>query len=103
MKWWFGILGLLAVVGVLGPIVVAVSSKGPVSETGDLLVVGQTYVFTGDPTIIGEVLEKPRGNWVQVRIVNKSKIPAKITWVNLKQVKAVSLVDPQDVKDEPRP
>ena len=70
---------------------------------------GETYVFTtGDVTIIGEVQEAPRDHWVKVRIINsKLHIPAKAAWVNLQQIKLVSLVDPmdvpKDVKEEARP
>jgi hypothetical protein len=53
---------------------------------------------TGDVTIIGEVLETPRDHWVKVRIINnKLQIPAKVSWVNLQQIKLVSLIDPKDV------
>ncbi len=99
MKRWLAILGLLAIGGIVAPLLVAWNTREPAPETGDLLAVGQTYVFTGDPTIIGEVLERPRDKWVKVRIVNKSRIPAKATWVNLSNVKAISVVEPTDVKD----
>jgi hypothetical protein len=98
MKAWLWLPGALAFVGVAALILDAVHK--PVPEVGDILAVGQTYVFTtGDVTIIGEVQEMPRDQWVKVRLINnKSQIPAKATWVNLRQVKAVSIVDPKDVK-----
>jgi hypothetical protein len=101
MKWWLAVLGVLAVVGVGASVLVAASRTGP----GPVMHEGETHVFTtGDVTIIGEVLEAPRDHWVKVRIINnKSQLPAKVTWVNLQQIKAVSLVDPKDVKDEGRP
>jgi hypothetical protein len=104
MRWWYGALGLLAVAAVAAPVMVAVYKPGPAPETNDILTVGQTYVFTtGDATFIGEVLEMPRDHWVKVRLLNNTGTPAKATWVNLQRVKAVSLVDPKDVKSEPRP
>jgi hypothetical protein len=103
MKRWLWLPGVLALVGVAALILDAVHKPAP--ETADILAVGQTYVFTtGDLTIIGEVQEMPRDQWVKVRLINnKSQIPAKATWVNLRQVKAVSIVDPKDVQTEPRP
>jgi hypothetical protein len=100
MKAWLWLPGVLAFVGVAALILDAVHKPTP--ETADILAVGQTYVFTtGDLTIIGEVQEMPRDQWVKVRLINnKSQIPAKATWVNLRQVKAVSIVDPKDVKGE---
>jgi hypothetical protein len=102
MKRWYWLLGLLPLVGVAAPLLYLVLHKSPPSETNDILVVGQTYVFTGDPTFIAEVLEPPRGEWVKVHLLNNKKphIPARETWIHLPPVKAVSLVDPKDVKDE---
>jgi hypothetical protein len=101
MKWWFAVLGVLTVVAVGASILVAASRTTP----GPVMHEGETHVFTtGDVTIIGEVLEVPRDHWVKVRIINnKSQIPAQATWVNLQQIKAVSLIDPKDVKEEGRP
>jgi hypothetical protein len=95
MKWWFAVLGVLTVLAVGASILVAGSRTAP----GPVMHEGETHTFTaGDVFIIGEVLEAPRDHWVKVRIINnKSKIPTKVTWVNLQQFKAVSLVDPKDV------
>jgi hypothetical protein len=101
MKWWFAVLGLVAIVGVGASVLFAASRQPP----GPVMHEGETHVFTtGDVTVIGEVLEAPRDHWVKVRIINnKSHIPTKVTWVNLQLVKVVSLVDPKDVKDEAAP
>jgi hypothetical protein len=104
MKGWYALVGLLVVVAVAGPILVAVYKPGPAPETNNILALGQTYVFTtGDATLVGEVLEAPREHWVKVRLLNNTGTPAKATWVHLQLVKAVSLVDAKDVKSEPRP
>jgi hypothetical protein len=102
MKAWLWLPGVLAFVGVAALILDAVHNRWSAPELADILTVGQTYVFTtGDVTIIGEVQEMPRDQWVKVRLINnKSQIPAKATSVNLRQVKAVSLVDPKDVNGE---
>ena len=105
MKAWQWLPGVLALVGVAALTFHAVRGPGQAPELSDILLVGKTYVFsTGDLTIIGEVQDLPRDQWVQVRLLNtKPQIPAKTTWVNLRQVKAVSLVDPKDVPTEPGP
>ncbi len=102
MKSWLWLPGVVALAGVAALIFDAAHKAAPAPDMADILEVGQTYVFTtGDVTIIGEVQEMPRDQWVKVRLINnKSQIPAKATWVNLRQVKAVSIVDPKDVKVE---
>ncbi len=98
MKRWSWALGLVAVVAVTVGLTVAVDRIGQSSETSEILVTGQTYVFTtGDPTLVGEVVEAPRGEWVRVRLLNNTGTPAKSTWVNLRLVKAISAVDAKDV------
>jgi hypothetical protein len=102
MKSWYTLVGVVAVAAVAGLILAAVYRPRP--ETSDILVVGQTFVFTtGDATLIGEVQESPQENWVKVRLLNNTGTPAKATWVHLPLVKAVSLVDAKDVKTESRP
>jgi hypothetical protein len=100
MKWWFLFLGGIAAVISVSPLVVCTVLRDAPSSMGEMLVVGQTYVFTGEPTVIGEVLEPPRGQWVKVRVRNTSSIPAQATWVNLQRVQAISLVDTAVLKDE---
>ena len=100
MKWWFMLLGGVAVLITVSPAIVCTVFRANPSTTSEILAVGQIYVFTGEPTIIGEVLEPPRDQWVKVRVRNTSSIPAQATWVNLQRVQAISLVDAAVVKDE---
>jgi hypothetical protein len=100
MKWWFILLGSLAALVAVSPVIVYTMFKASSSPMNEVLVVGQTYVFTGDPTVIGEVLEPPRDQWVKVRVHNTSSIPAQATWVNLQRVQAVSLIDAAVVRKE---
>ena len=108
MKRWIAVFGSVSVLILLVAVAVAVArDRG--QPTDDLLAVGQTYVFVVDSAdVAAEVLERPRGGWVRVRILEKARACGAAcgnqtlgeAWINLQRVALIAAV-PADIVDGP--
>ena len=108
MKRWITVFGSLLALSLVAAVAVAVAW-----ETGrpadDFPAVGETYVFVVDSTeLAAEVLERLRGGWVKVRLLERSggcgaactSRPPEVTWINLQRVALITAVPP-GVAEEP--
>ena len=108
MKRWIAVFGSVVVLSLLAAVAVAVArERGQPAD--DFPAVGQTYVFIVDSAdVAAEVLERPRGGWVKVRIVEKARAcgaacgnhPLGEAWINLQRVALIAAV-PADIVDGP--
>jgi hypothetical protein len=102
MKRWITVFGSLLALSLVAAVAVAVAR-----ETGrpadDFPAVGQTYVFVVDSAkVTAEVLERPRGGWVKVRLLERSGAcgaacanqPLGESWINLQRVALIAAVPP---------
>ena len=108
MKRWIAAFGSVLVLGLVAAVAVAVArDRGRTAD--DFLAVGQSYVFVVDSAdVAAEVLERPRGGWVKVRVLERAAAcgaacvdrPPVETWINLQRVALITAVPP-DAADEP--
>ena len=108
MKRWIAAFGSVLVLGLVAAVAVAVArDRGRTAD--DFLAVGQSYVFVVDSAdVAAEVLERPRGGWVKVRVLERAAAcgaacvdrPPVETWINLQRVALVTAVPP-GAADEP--
>ena len=102
MKRWITVFGSLLALSLVAAVAVAVAR-----ETGrpadDFPAVGQTYVFVVDSAkVTAEVLERPRGAWVKVRLLESvgacgaacPNRPLGESWINLQRVALIAAVPP---------
>jgi hypothetical protein len=108
MKRWIAVFGSVLALGLLAAVALAVARERD-RPADDFPAVGQTYVFVVDSAdLAAEVLERPRGGWVKVRLVERAggcraacvNEPLGETWINLQRVALITPVPP-GVADEP--
>jgi hypothetical protein len=108
MKRWIAVFGSVLALGLLAAVALAVARQRD-RPADDFPVVGQTYVFVVDSADLGaEVLERPRGGWVKVRLLERAggcgaacdNRPLGETWINLQRVALITPVPPGGA-DEP--
>ena len=108
MKRWIAVFGLVLVLSLMAAVAVAVARERN-RPADDFPAVGETYVFVVDSAdVAAEVLERPRGGWVKVRIREKARAcgaacgnqPLGEAWINLQRVSLIAAV-PADIVDGP--
>ena len=102
MKRWIAAFGSVLVLGLVAAVAVAVArDRGRTAD--DFLAVGQSYVFVVDSAdVAAEVLERPRGGWVKVRVLERAAAcgaacanqPLGESWINLQRVALIAAVPP---------
>jgi hypothetical protein len=102
MKRWIAMFASVLALTLVAAVAVAVArARGRPAD--ELPAVGQTYVFVVDSAdVAAEVLERPRGGWVKVRLLEKAggrgaacgqRAPGE-TWINLQRVALIAAVPP---------
>ena len=108
MKRWIAVFGSVLALSLMAAVAVAVARERN-RPADDFPAVGQTYVFVVDSAeVAAEVLERPRGGWVKVRLLERAgrcggeclDRPLAETWINLQRVALITAVPP-DAADEP--
>ena len=102
MKRWIAVFGSVLALSLMAAVAVAVArERGRPAD--DVPAIGQTYVFVMDSSeVAAEVLERPRGGWVKVRLLERSGAcgaacanqPLGESWINLQRVALIAAVPP---------
>jgi hypothetical protein len=102
MKRWIAVSGSVLALTLVAAVAVGVGQERS-RPTDDFPAVGQTYVFVVDAAeVAAEVLERPRGGWVRVRLLERSGAcgaacanrPLTESWINLQRVALIAAVAP---------
>jgi hypothetical protein len=102
MKRWIAVVGSALALSLMAAVAVAVTRESG-RPADDFPAVGQTYVFVVDSAdVAAEVLERPRGGWVKVRLVERAEgcgaacanRPLGESWINLQRVALIAVVPP---------
>ena len=108
MKRWIAVFGSVLALSLMAAVAVAVARERN-RPADDFPAVGETYVFVVDSAeVAAEVLERPRGGWVKVRVLERAAAcgaacvdrPPVETWINLQRVALITAVPPGGA-DEP--
>ena len=102
MTRWIAVFGSLLALSLVAAVALAVAREAG-RPGDDFPAVGQACVFVMDSTeVAAEVLERPRGGWVKVRLLERAggcgaacgKRPLGETWINLQRVALIAAVPP---------
>jgi len=102
MQRWIAVFGSVLALSLMAAVAVAVARERS-RPADDFPAVGETYVFVVDSSeVAAEVLERPRGGWIKVRLLERSGAcgaacasrPLGEGWINLQRVALIAAVPP---------
>jgi hypothetical protein len=105
MKRRIAVFGSVLALSLMAAVAVAVArERGRPAD--DVPAIGQTYVFVMDSSeVAAEVLERPRGGWVKVRLLERAggcgaacanRPLVAESWINLSRVALIAAAPPGD-------